>query len=456
MMNLPKRTALKSGNKEKTKPSVAVIGAGPAGLFACDRLVERGIRVDLYDRMNAPLCKFMVAGAHGGLNISNKSMYGIARHTPIESGSVSPVCLLESLSHFSSPAQYGERREEFARFFSAFSPEDFESRLSGLGCALREGSGGKLFPDGMDAPEIARRWRKRLVQSGLCTFYPLHSLVSLSADGSIGFSTGAGGLTICPDAAVFALGGASWPSTGSDGSWIPLFEALGCAVTPLESSNCGFEADWPPFIAGICTGVPVKNATLSVEIAGGCVYKVRGELVLTPYGIEGSIVYALGREIRRGIAEEGRAAVFLDLAPDLTLEAVQTRLGGGPGKTSASTWLKKALRLDRAVLAIIRERLGADAMRNPAAVAPLVKRLPIPLYRARPIAEAISSAGGLSFDELDESLMIRRIPGWFCAGEMLDWDAPTGGFLMQGCFTTGFAAAEGAADWLAPRDSPRS
>lgn len=437
---------MKPGSREKTEASVAVIGAGPAGLFACDCLVSAGIRVEIYDRMQAPLCKFMVAGAHGGLNISNRAFFDAVQNGFCNELSDTPV--------FSTV--YGDRGPDFARFFSACTPADFERWLARLGCALHEGSGGKLFPDGVDAPEIARRWKSRLAESGLFAFHSVHSLVSLGSDGSIGFLTPDGAVSIRPEAAIFALGGASWPSTGSDGSWAELFAALGCEVTPLESSNCGFEADWPPFVADLCAGVPVKNVTLAVKPAGAPVRRARGELVLTPYGMEGSLVYALGREIRRGIAELGKTMVFLDLVPDLSLESVRKRLGGGPGKASASTWLKKAFPFDRAVVALMREKAGADRIRDPEVAAQLVKNLPVTLYRARPIAEAISSAGGLSFGELDESLMLKRMPGWFCAGEMLDWDAPTGGFLMQGCFATAFSAAKGAAKYLDVRNSLRS
>jgi uncharacterized flavoprotein (TIGR03862 family) len=249
-----------------------------------------------------------------------------------------------------------------------------------------------------------------------------------------------------PRAAIFALGGASWPQTGSDGSWTEPFRERGVASAPFQPANCGFEADWPEILRKKFSNVPLKNIALSVRSL-----RARGEAMLTPYGIEGGVVYTLGAAIRETIAREGSCAVSIDFLPDWTVGKIAERLEGGPNSESVSNWLRKRLSLAPEALLLMREAAihGVVELRDPGATASLAKAAPIRLFRPRPIAEAISSAGGLRFSDLDENLMVKKMPGVFCAGEMLDWEAPTGGFLMQGCFSTAFRAASGVADWLA-------
>lgn len=406
-------------------PEVTVIGAGPAGLFAAERLLGRGIDVKLYDAMPSPGRKFLVAGSCGGLNITNSANVEDAAD------------------------RYGVNRELFTRLLGEFSPDDLIAWVSSLGLSTRVGSGGKVFPEGGDAPQILERWMDRLYAFPSFSFFPRHRLVGVDPDHELRFETPTGSVTHIAPTAVFALGGASWPSTGSDGAWTGFFGDRGIGITPLESANCGFEADWPEALRERYNNVPLKNLTM--EIRGK---SVRGELMLTPYGIEGGLAYVLGREVREELSKERRATVYLDLLPDLAEGEIQKRLDGGPGRDTLTNWFRKRLKLPGAAVLLMREAAirenpdaGMESLRLPAVAAALVKRLPMILYRARPIGEAISSAGGVLFSELDDRLMLKAIPGWFCAGEMLDWEAPTGGFMLQGCFSTAYRAAESAAAW---------
>jgi len=405
---------------------VTIIGAGPAGLFASERLLGRGIGVRLYDAMPSPGRKFLVAGAHGGLNITNRA--GVE----------------------GAAGRYGINRELFTGLLGEFSPDDLIAWLSSLGLSVRVGSGGKVFPEGGDASDILARWMDRLYANPSFSFFPRHRLVGIGPDHELRFGTPTGSVTRIADTAIFALGGASWPSTGSDGEWTEFFRERGIGVAPLESANCGFEADWPEALKGRFTNVPLKNLTM--EIRGN---KERGELMLTPYGLEGGLAYLLGRAIREELAKESRATVYLDLLPDLAEGEILKRLDGGPGRETLTNWFRKRLKLGGPAVLLMREaairenpEAGMDSLRVPALATALVKRLPVILYRTRPIGEAISSAGGVQFSSVDDTLMLKAIPGWFCAGEMLDWEAPTGGFLIQGCFSTARRAAESAAKWV--------
>jgi uncharacterized flavoprotein (TIGR03862 family) len=421
------------------KPSVAIVGAGPAGLFAAENLLARGIAVSLYDRRPSPGSKFLVAGASGGLNITNV---------------LPPAEFAE---------RYGAERERFARYLSDFPPDDLVAWLSSLGVATKRGSGGKIFPDGESPSGILSRWLDQLRSRPDFLFHPGHRFVRIDADRTLTFETDSGSLVVKPDAAILALGGASWPATGSDGSWREILSPLGVEISPFEPANCGYEADWDEPLKARLDHVPLKNARLS--LASGGAPSARGELTLTPYGLEGGPIYSLGPAIRGAIARDGLCAIVIDLAPDLTREAVAARLSGGPGKESLSNYYRKRLGLSGAAFALLRFAAGhvclgetvrdpvdpAKLLRDPSSASALVKALPVTLLRPRPIAEAISTAGGVAFSGLDERLMLRDLPGVFCAGEMLDWEAPTGGFLLQGCFSTGYRAAMGCAHWLGAR-----
>ncbi len=430
---------MRTVNPLSEKSSVAVVGAGPAGLFAAETLLSRGFSVSLYDRKSAPGAKFLVAGSSGGLNLTNAL----------------------PLAEFA--ARYGANRERFARYLADFSPDDLVRWLSSFGLATKRGSGGKIFPEGADAPAILERWVDRLRSSPDFSFRPGHRLVGLGADRALAFVTDAGSLVVKPDAAILALGGASWPATGSDGAWRETLSAIGVEIATFAPANCGFEADWDEPLRARFDHVPLKNARISLEPTGDP--SARGELTLTPYGLEGGPIYALGPAIRDRIARDGFCAIAIDLAPDLSREAVAGRLAGGPGKESVSNFFRKRLGLSGPPFALLRfaaERAGPgeDArgpvdptrlLRDPGEAAALVKALPVRLMRPRPLEEAISTAGGVYFSGLDDDLMLRAVPGVFCAGEMLDWEAPTGGFLLQGCFSTGWRAAKGVAAWLGAR-----
>jgi len=407
------------GNGGKT---IAVIGAGPAGLFACDRLLEKGCTVALFDHMDAPGRKLLAAGSRGGLNITN---------------SAAPADFA---------ARYGPDSERFSRLLDVFSPADLCAWLGGLGIRTATGSGGKVFPDGVDTPGLLDRWMRRLEDFPGFSFYPSHRLVEIRDDRIPVFSAGERTVAFDAAAVVLALGGASWPGTGSDGRWTELLREKGVRIEGFRSANCGCETAWSPFQAEKFTHVPLKNVTLTVADT-----TLRGELLLTPYGMEGGLVYSLGAAIRSGIDRTGSCTVFIDLLPDLSLEKIHARLSGGPGKESLATFFRKKLAFDTVRFTLLRGCATSDALRDPLAAAGLAKRLPVTLLRSRPLAEAISSAGGVGFDGLDESLMLVRLPGWFCAGEMLDWESPTGGFLLPGCFSTAACAAEGAAAWIARR-----
>ncbi len=398
--------------------TIAVIGAGPAGLFVCDRLLEKGFRVSLFDRMPAPGLKLLVAGNHGGLNITN---------------SASPA-------DFS--ARYGDNRDRFSRLLELFSPADLRTWLDGLGIPTVSGSGGKIFSDGVDTPELLDRWMQRLRDFAGFTFFPMHRFVAIRNGRSPVFITGEETCASDAAAVVLALGGASWPRTGSDGNWTALLREKGVRIAEFRSANCGWESAWSSFQTPKFAHVPLKNITLTVSNN-----TIRGELLLTPYGMEGGLVYTHGAAIRREIDRDGSCTVFLDLLPDWTSGKICERLSDGPEKESLSTFFRKKLGLDGVVFTLLRGCATPDTLRDSVAVAALVKRVPVTLLRSRPLAEAISSAGGVGFDGLDESLMLASLPGWFCAGEMLDWESPTGGFLLQGCFSTADRAADGAATW---------
>jgi uncharacterized flavoprotein (TIGR03862 family) len=421
------------------KTSVAIVGAGPAGLFAAENLLARGFAVSLYDLRPSPGSKFLVAGASGGLNITN------------------------ALPSAEFVERYGAERDRFARYLSDFSPNDLVAWLSSFGVATKRGSGGKIFPDGESPAGLLSRWVDRLRVHPDFSFYPGHRLVGITADRTLTFETDSGSLVVKPDAAILALGGASWPATGSDGSWREILSPLGVEISPFEPANCGFESDWDEPLKARLDHVPLKNARISLASDGAL--SARGELTLTTYGLEGGPIYSLGPAIRGAIARDGQCAILIDLAPDLSREAIAARLAGGPGKESLSNYYRKRLGLSGAAFALLRFAAGrgslgedvhgpvdpAKLLRDPSSASALVKALPVALLRPRPIAEAISTAGGVRFSGLDERLMLRDLPGVFCAGEMLDWEAPTGGFLLQGCFSTGYRAAMGCAHWLGAR-----
>jgi uncharacterized flavoprotein (TIGR03862 family) len=395
-----------------------VIGGGPAGLMAAEVLSERGNAVALYDSMPSPGRKFLLAGK-GGLNLTHS----------------------ESMGSFIP--RYGARAGLFQSLLSEFGPSDLRNWAKSLGVETFIGSSGKVFPDGMKAAPLLRSWLRRLKTKGV-TIHVRHRWLGWTEDGAgLRFSSPAGETVVQAEVTVLALGGASWPHLGSDGSWAELLEGRGIHAAPMKPANCGFDVGWSPRFAERFAGHRLETVTLSYEDRN-----VRGELTLTETGVEGGCVYALSGALRDDIADQGIAMATLDLMPDWTEERVLAALSKPRGSRSQATFLKRVLPLSPPALGLLRELLPKEVIDNPVLLAAEIKALPLPLLAARPLAEAISTAGGVRFEDLDEHLMLKALPGTFVAGEMLDWEAPTGGYLLTGSFATGRKAGLGAAKWL--------
>ena len=398
-------------------PHVAVIGGGPAGLIAAEVLGQAGAAVTVYDRMPSLARKFLMAG-RGGLNLTHA----------------------EDFARFAT--RYGEVAPALRPFLEAFRPEDLRAWCDGLGQETFVGSSGRVFPKAFKASPLLRSWIARLEGLGV-RFALRHRWQGWDADGRLAF-TGPGGesLALRPDATVLALGGASWPRLGSDGGWTGLLAERGIALSPLRPANMGVTIPWSPAIRSRFEGEPLKRIALSFQGV-----TVRGEAIVTADGIEGGAVYALSARLREAIARDGAATLHLDLRPDLSEEALTKRLSAPRKGQSASTFLRKAASLSPLGVALLRES-GAGLPVEPDALARLIKAVPLRLSGYKSLERAISTAGGVAFGEVDGTLMLRRLPGVFVAGEMLDWEAPTGGYLLQATFATGIAAARGALAFL--------
>ncbi|MFC5300356.1 TIGR03862 family flavoprotein [Azospira restricta] len=399
--------------------SAAVIGGGPAGLMAAEVLAAAGAAVDVYDAMPSVARKFLLAGK-GGMNITHAEP---------------PERFL---------ARYGERRAEIAPLLAAFGPDDLRDWIHGLGIATFVGSSGRVFPTDMKAAPLLRAWLHRLRAAGV-RFHPRHRWLGWDANGALRFATPAGELTRAADATVLALGGGSWARLGSDGAWLPLLAAQGIAVAPLRPANCGFDVGgWSAHFAERFAGAPVKTVA-ALQPDGS---RRAGEFVVTASGVEGSLVYALSAMLRDAIERDGEATLTLDLLPDWREERLAAEIARPRGARSLASHLQSRIGLKGVKAGLLREVLGRDAFNTPPRLAAAIKALPLRLTAPRPLDEAISSAGGVRFEELDAQLMLRRRPGVFCAGEMLDWEAPTGGYLLTACFASGRAAGAGALAWL--------
>ncbi|MGE5467867.1 MAG: TIGR03862 family flavoprotein [Ignavibacteria bacterium] len=404
--------------------SVAVIGGGPAGLMAAEVLGAAGIRVDLYDAMPSVGRKFLMAGK-GGLNLTHA----------------------EPKSDFVS--RYGERQAEVARWLAAFDAEALRAWARGRGGETFGGSSGRGFPTGLKAAPLLRSWVRRLHAAGV-RFHMRHRWLGWDGGGALRLATPAGEITARSDAVVLALGGASWPKLGSDGAWVQPLEQRGVAVARLRPANCGFEAAWSEHFRGRFAGEPVKSVGLSFCDATGRVHARRGEFVVTANGIEGGAVYALAAPLRDAIEAQGVAVLHIDLLPDHSADRVRAEVAHPRGARSLSSHLKGRLGLGGVKAGLLRECAHED-LADAGRLAAAIKSLPLRLTAPRPLDEAISTAGGVDFAGLDERLMVKNLPGVFCAGEMLDWEAPTGGYLLTACFASGSIAGRGAAAWLAER-----
>jgi len=389
---------------------VAIVGAGPAGLFAAERLAQAGCAVTIHDRMPSPARKFLMAG-RGGLNLTHSE--------PFEA----------FLSRYSTlPPQLRGALE-------AFPPQALRDWADDLGADTFVGSSGRVFPKSLKASPLLRAWLARLDQLGV-TIRLRHDWQGWTEDGALAFRTSDGEQTESPDATLLALGGASWSRLGADGSWQGVLAAQGVGIAPLQPSNAGAHVEWSEHFSSRFAGQPLKRIALRIGDQGK-----RGELVVTRSGIEGGALYALSGALRAELDRTGSAAASIDLRPDLSETELSARLARPRGSQSASTFLRKTAGLSPVAIGLLRE--AGPLPRDARELAPRIKAMSLHITGLRGIDRAISTAGGVAFDKIDGSFMLRRLPGVFCAGEMLDWDAPTGGYLLQACFATGLAAAEG-------------
>lgn len=399
--------------------SVAIIGGGPAGLMAAEVLALAGIKVDLFDAMPSVGRKFLLAGV-GGMNITHSE--------------AKPAFL----------SRYAEREAEMAELLGEFDADALRNWIHELGIETFVGTSGRVFPKDMKAAPLLRAWLRRLREHGV-TIHNRHRWLGWDAKRQLRIANADGELLLKPRATLLALGGGSWARLGSDGAWAPLLEAQGVNVQPLLPSNCGFEvAAWSEFLRNKFAGAPLKNVSLNLS---GQAPRA-GEFVLTEKGIEGSLVYALSAPIRQLIHSKGEATVYLDLLPQRSLEVVKKALLKPRGSNSMAKHLHRTLGLDGVKAALMRELLAPEQFDDHTRLARSIKALPITLVGIRPLDEAISSAGGVPFEQLDANLMLNALPGVFCAGEMLDWEAPTGGYLLTGCFASGRRAGQGMINWL--------
>ncbi|VVD81909.1 aminoacetone oxidase family FAD-binding enzyme [Pandoraea capi] len=402
---------------------VAVIGAGPAGLMVAEVLSAAGWRVDVYDAMPSGGRKFLMAGK-GGMNLTHS----------------------EPAAPF--VARYGKRAEAVGQWLRRFSADDVRSWAHRLGIDTFVGTSGRVFPTDMKAAPLLRAWLSRLRAAGV-RLHVRHRWLGWNEDASAGpghlrFSTPNGERWVQARAVVLTLGGASWPQLGSDAAWVSSLREHGVSVVPLVPANAGFEADWTPHMRERFAGHPVKPVTMTLPDGT----TRQGEFVISEHGIEGSLVYAMCAPIRDAIRADGSTQVYLDLLPDWAAERVASEVARPRGSRSMASHLQSRLGIAGVKAALLRECLPRETFDDPAALAAGIKRLPLTLLRTRPIAEVISSAGGVSLEALDAALMVKALPGVFCAGEMLDWEAPTGGYLLTACFASACVAGDGAAAYL--------
>ncbi len=403
---------------------VAVVGAGPAGLMAAEVLAAGGASVTVYDRMPSAGRKFLLA-VRGGLNLTHSEDF---------------ERLLE---------RYGRAAEFLRPAIAALPPAALRAWCEALGQATFVGSSGRVFPAAFKASPLLRAWLRRLDAAGV-VFKLRHRWSGWDGGGHLLFAAPEGSVTVQADASVLALGGASWPRLGSDGGWADALAEAGIAVAPLRPANCGFTAGWSEVFRSRFEGRPLKRIALSFGSQNNR-QVVRGEAIVTRSGLEGGAVYALSAPLRETIAASGQALLHIALRPDISVDALTKRLDVARKKQSLSTFLRKTLKLSPVEIGLLHEVTQASPQRlsamSPAALAELINAVPIRLTGTAPLASAISTAGGIQFGEIDENCMLRRQPGTFVAGEMLDWEAPTGGYLLQACFATGAAAGRGALAW---------
>ncbi|MCK9386914.1 MAG: TIGR03862 family flavoprotein [Sulfuritalea sp.] len=401
---------------------IVVIGGGPAGLMAAEVVSTSGVRVEVFDAMPSVGRKFLLAG-RGGLNLTHS----------------------EAPERFLS--RYGSRRDQVGRWLEEFGPRQLREWALGLGVETFVGSSGRVFPHEMKSAPLLRAWLHRLRAAGVI-FHARHRWLGWDADGALVFATPAGELKVGAGATVLALGGGSWARLGSDGAWVPLLAARGVAVQALRPANCGFNVPWSDHLRQRFAGQPVKTISAAFVAPDGSTIKRDGELLVTEHGVEGGLIYALSAPLRDCIAATGSATLYLDLVPGRSGSRLADDLAQPRGRDSLSNHLRRRAGIDCVKSALLHECADKEDFASPQRLAAIIKSLPLRLISPRPLDEAISSAGGVDFAAVDSNLMLKALPGTFCAGEMLDWEAPTGGYLLTACFASGHAAGHGVRRWL--------
>jgi len=401
--------------------NIAIIGGGPAGLMAAESARAAGAQVDLYDAMASVGRKFLLAGK-GGLNLTHSE---------------------PSLKFLS---RYGERRAQIALLLSSFGPDALRAWTSGLGIGTFVGSSGRVFPTDLKAAPLLRAWIRRLRQAGV-RFHMRHRWSGWDEQGALYFSTPEGTRSAQADAVVLALGGGSWPKLGSDASWVSILAKRGLHIAPLLPSNCGFDVGWSEHFRAKFAGHPVKSVAVVIRNDAGVESWHPGEFVITETGVEGGVIYTVSAFLRNEILAKGMATLHLDLTPDRDIPRLTHDLSRPRGKRTMATHLERQAHIVGVKAGLLREMLSKEDFADPARLSAAIKSLPVRLVATRPLDKAISTAGGVPFEALDERLMIRTLPGIFCAGEMLDWEAPTGGYLLTACFAMGRVAGAEAAAW---------
>ena len=404
---------------------ISIIGGGPAGLMAAEVASAAGAHVELYDAVASVGRKFLLAGK-GGLNLTHS----------------------EPSEKFLS--RYGARRAQIAPLLAPFGPDVLRAWAKGLGIETFVGSSGRVFPKDLKAAPLLRLWLRRLRKAGI-QFHVRHRWIGWDVQGALLFTTPDGNRSVQADAVVLALGGGSWPKLGSDASWVPLLAGRGVHIAPLQPANCGFDVSWSEHFGTKFAGHPVKSVAVLMRNNAGAESWHPGEFVITETGVEGGVIYTVSAALRDEILAKGTATLRLDLAPDRDVPRLTHDLSRPRGKRTMATHLQRQAHIEGVKAGLLHEVVSKEDFADPARLAAAIKALPLRLIAPRPLEEAISTAGGVPFEALDERLMIRALPGLFCAGEMLDWEAPTGGYLLTACFATGHLAGGGAVSWLTKR-----
>ncbi len=411
-------------NLKSTTPNIVVIGGGPAGLMAAETLAQGGSQVNLFDAMPSVGRKFLLAGTNG-LNLTHA----------------------EDVSDFIR--RYGKRQAAVNHWINEFNPQTVRQWSKGLGIDTFVSTSGRVFPTDMKAAPLLRSWLRRLRTNGI-HFHMRHRWTGWQ-NNDLRFSTPNGEILYKTDAVVLALGGASWPQSGSDGAWLPLLKSKGVAIAPLEPANCGFDVSWSePFRTEYANQSVTPIAVTYTDSNGNHVRRL-GEITITQHGIEGSLIYGLSALLRDQIKTQGSVQIHLDLLPDLPLHRAVQHCEHPRGLRSVSGHLQSRLNLRGVKTALLRELCSLETLQDPILLANAIKALPITLTAPRPVAEALSTAGGVKLEAMNRDLMLAEMPGVFCAGEMLDWEAPTGGYLLTACFASGKVAGKAALAWLEKR-----